>query len=186
MVDKLKLSEGTPVLKTKRITLRKFKINDAENVHKNWAASEEVAKYTLWKPVSNFNDTVAYVSYWIRCYENPKHMHWAIVLNDIDEVIGSISVSDINAYKRTCNIGYTVGKEFWNKGIATETLKMVLHYLTNYIGFKIIYGFYDVRNTASGRVMEKANMKFIKRKSKYFFSSKSFKIECNVYCYEDE
>lgn len=186
MTNELKLSEGTQVLKDSRITLRKFKITDASDVHKNWAADEDVAKYTLWRPVSSYNDTVAYVGYWVRCYENPKYMHWAIVLNETDEVIGSISISEVNSYKGTCNIGYTVGKKFWNKGIATEALKMVLHYLTKYIGFKKIYGFYDVRNTASGRVMEKANMKFIKRKNKYFFSSKSFKIECNIYCYEDE
>lgn len=186
MEKKLELSAGTKVMHSSRLTLRKFNIDDAMDVHKNWAADEEVAKYTLWKPVSNFNDTFEYVHFWEMNYKKQKCFHWAIVLNETDSVIGSISISEINTYARSCNVGYTLGKEFWNRGIATEALKMVLDYLANFVGFKKIYGFYDVRNAASGRVMEKANMKFIKRKSKYFFGFKAFKIDCNIYCYEND
>lgn len=186
MNGKLKLSEGTKVINSSRLTLRKFNIDDAMDVHKNWATDEEVAKYTLWKPVSSLNDTIEYVHFWETNYKNPKCFHWAIVLNEIDSVIGSISASEINVCNSSCNIGYTLGKEFWNKGIATEALTMVLNYLTDFVGFKKVYGFYDVRNAASGRVMEKANMKFIKRKSKYFFSFKAFKVDCNIYCYDND
>ena len=40
--------QGTQKIKTKRLSLRKFKITDAEDMFNNWANDSEVTKYLSW------------------------------------------------------------------------------------------------------------------------------------------
>ena len=42
----------------------------------------------------------------------------------------------------------------------TEALKCAMDFLINEVGFHMVYAFHDVKNPASGRVMEKAGMKY--------------------------
>ena len=52
-------------------------------------------------------------------------------------------------------VGYWVGKPFWNKGICTEALKLMLDYCINEKHFENIWADHFTGNPASGRVMEK-------------------------------
>ena len=40
---------GTREIATERLTLRRFEIEDAENMFYNWANDPEVTKYITWK-----------------------------------------------------------------------------------------------------------------------------------------
>ena len=51
--------------------------------------------------------------------------------------------------------GYWVGKPYWNKGICTEALKLMLDYCINEKHFENIWADHFTGNPASGRVMEK-------------------------------
>ncbi|MGC8608303.1 MAG: GNAT family N-acetyltransferase [Thermoplasmata archaeon] len=51
---------------------------------------------------------------------------------------GIIGLSDINMYDRKAHVGYWIGKEFRNHGIATEALRTVIEYCKN-MGLKRIY-----------------------------------------------
>lgn len=174
---------GTVTLSTERLTLRRFRINDAEEMYRNWAADKEVAKYTLWNVNLSSSETREYLIDWVSRYDNDEYYHWGIVLNENEELIGSISISSINNLLKTCNVGYTLSKKVWNMGIATEALKRVLEYMVNDIGMERIFAYHDINNTASGRVMQKCGMKFVKRKKKFFLNSKHCIVECDYYCY---
>ena len=50
-------------------------------------------------------------------------------------------------------------QKFWNKCYATESLKRVIEYLFEEIGFEVIYANHMSNNPGSGRVMEKSGMK---------------------------
>ncbi|HPE95669.1 MAG TPA: GNAT family N-acetyltransferase, partial [Bacillota bacterium] len=47
--------KGTQVIKTTRLTLRRFTENDAEAMYANWASDPEVTKYLRWKAHPNVN-----------------------------------------------------------------------------------------------------------------------------------
>lgn len=174
---------GTKKLSTKRLNLRKFQLDDAVQVHKNWATDEEVAKYTLWKTTKSLNETALHLNEWVKRYKSDNYYHWAIIYKETDELIGSISISSINDCLKCCNVGYTISKNYWNKGIATECLNEVLDYMILVIGMKRIYAYHDVENVASGKVMRKCGMKFVKRRRKIFFNSVKHIVDCDFYCY---
>lgn len=75
-------------------------------------------------------------------------------------MIGSISAFKINEVIFSCEIGYCISSNYWNKGITTEALKAIINYLFKEVGFNRIVAMHDPDNPASGKVMIKSNMKY--------------------------
>ena len=68
-------------------------------------------------------------------------------------VIGLIAQTDI--YKKTAEIGYWVGEPFWNKGIASNAVKLITDYGLNQLDFiRIHTGIFEY-NIGSMRVLLK-------------------------------
>lgn len=84
---------------------------------------------------------------------------YAIVLKNTGQLIGSIGLSIIEEHQRA-EMGYWIGKPYWNKGCATEAAGLVLHFGFHNLGLNRINASHLVRNPGSGRVMEKNGMKF--------------------------
>nr|WP_312576046.1 GNAT family N-acetyltransferase [Sedimentibacter sp.] len=177
---------GTQNIETKRFLLRKFNKNDISDIYNNWTSDIEAAKYNAWKVHDSENVTRGYLAEWINLYQKSNYYHWAIADKTTDEVIGSISVSNIKDRKRYCEVGYTVARKHWNQGIATEVLIELINYLTNTVGFVNVRALHDVRNKASGRVMEKSGMVYIKNKKQFFLNSDNLIMDCCVYEYIKE
>jgi RimJ/RimL family protein N-acetyltransferase len=68
-------------------------------------------------------------------------------------VIGLVGQSDV--YRKTAEIGYWIGEPFWNKGIATQAVKMITYYGLNQLDFVRIHTGVFEHNIASIRVLEK-------------------------------
>ncbi|NLL73904.1 MAG: GNAT family N-acetyltransferase [Clostridiales bacterium] len=154
---------GTNSIETIRLILRRFKEEDTYDMHKNWASDKESLKFLSWGPYSDMGVTKGRIGTWIRQYDDKKVYNWAIYLKSIKEVIGQISVEISSDKEKSCEIGYCIGKEFWGREIVLEALRAVMHYLSSEVGYEKIIARHDVQNTASGRVMQKAGMKFQKR-----------------------
>lgn len=174
---------GTVQMETERFILRKFNITDAHDVYVNWSSDKDSAKYNAWRVHPNIEVTKEYLADWIDSYKKNDYYHWAIADKDTEEVIGSISVSNVKKRKKYCEIGYTIAKKMWNLGIATEVLIRVLSFLTEEAGFETICALHDIRNEASGKVMKKAGMKFVKNKTRIFLNSDNFIMKCSIYEY---
>lgn len=70
--------------------------------------------------------------------------------------IGLVFKQDV--YRRSAEIGYWLGEDFWNRGIATRAVKALTSYIFKQEQFDInrIYAGIFEYNTASARVLEKA------------------------------
>ena len=55
---------GTKLLETNRLILRRFTLEDAAAVYKNWASDEEVTKFLMWKAHHDIAVTEAVVKNW--------------------------------------------------------------------------------------------------------------------------
>ena len=78
------------------------------------------------------------------------------------KVIGDISIVEIHEEDSSCEIGYVLGKVYWGHGFMTEALKAVLDFCFTQAGFQKVRARYASLNPASGRVMEKAGMSYLK------------------------
>jgi ribosomal-protein-alanine N-acetyltransferase len=86
--------------------------------------------------------------------------NWVWNLRENKEVIGSICAINNNEEVKSCGLGYQISKRYRNKGYTTEALIRVLKFLIEEIGYNRIQGGHFSDNPASGRVMEKAGMKY--------------------------
>ena len=56
-------------------------------------------------------------------------------------------------------MGYWVAKPFWNQGICTEALRLLLHHCLCVKHFKEIWADHFIGNPASARVLEKCGFR---------------------------
>ena len=76
------------------------------------------------------------------------------------ELVGVISLTpgrDVNRY--SAEVGYFVDEQYWNRGYATEALRLVGNFAQFRHGFKRLYATVFDYNLASMRVLEKAGFK---------------------------
>ena len=148
--------KGSIDIKTDRLLLRKFRINDAEEIYTTWTSDERVAKYTSWYAHKNIEDTKAYVGYMVSKTKLSDY-NWIIEFDN--KIIGSISVCYSDDYLEIAGIGYVLGYEYWGKGYMTEATKAVIQFLFNDVYYRKIIAGCDSENLGSIKVMEKVGMK---------------------------
>ena len=151
---------GTQTIATERLTLRRFTIEDAENMYYNWASDPEVTKYLTWQPHESLEQTAEILQQWEAGYSKNEFYQWAIELNDIEQPIGSISVVSLNEDVQSAELGYCIGKSWWHQGYTTEAVEAVIRFLMAEVGAGRVWSQHDVANPNSGEVMKKAGMDY--------------------------
>ena len=152
--------KGTQTIETPRLILRRAVREDAEPMFRNWASDPEVTKYLTWPPHENVEVTQNLLERWTTEYEKPDYYQWMIVLKEIGEPIGSISVVRQNDRVEEAEIGYCIGSRWWHRGIVPEALTAVIKYLFEEVGMNRVAARHDPNNPNSGRVMRKCGMEY--------------------------
>ena len=84
---------------------------------------------------------------------------WAVTLRDSGKVIGTIGFMWYSEANSAADLGYSLSKSFWNLGYATEALRAVIRSVFAVLHVNRLEAQHDLRNPASGRVMEKSGMR---------------------------
>ncbi|MBP5650560.1 MAG: GNAT family N-acetyltransferase [Bacteroidales bacterium] len=170
-------------MQTDRILLRPWRESDAEMLFK-YASDPDVGPRAGWPPHQSVEESMEI----IRTVFNSDHI-WAIELKETSEPIehqeqndartdltesqqrkdegqpiGCIGYytygeSNINIGKNDAEAGYWIAKPYWNRGICTEALQLLIDYCFSVKGFSTIWSDFFVDNPASGRVMEKCGFR---------------------------
>ena len=149
-----------PVIHTERLLLRNFKSSDKNDL-KILAGDFEIADTTLNVP-HPYEKGIA--EKWLtklqEDFEDGKGLFFAITLVTDRQLIGTIGLKDINHEHSHAELGYWIGKKYWNRGYATEAAVSVIKYGLTTMNLNRIFAFHYTRNPASGKVLEKAGMKY--------------------------
>ena len=151
---------GAKTLETERLILRPFKLSDAEAMYNNWANDPDVTKYLTWQPHKDVEETRGVISRWIKEAEDPENYQWAIVLKEIGEPIGSISVVALVNERDIVSIGYCIGKKWWHQGITSEAFEAVIRFMFDEVGVNRLEARHNVFNPNSGGVMKKCGLTY--------------------------
>ena len=152
---------GTKTLESDRLVLRKFRIDDADDIFTNYGSDDEVTKYLRWPTYKNVESVRSYLESVVSGYDDLNNYNWAIELNSNGEVIGNISIVDMQANRNQVEIGYVLSRKYWGNGIVVEALKRVINFLIEEVKVNKIIVETDSRNTQSIRVAEKAGMSYV-------------------------
>ena len=152
--------QGTVTLETERLILRRFTVSDADEMYRNWASSEEVAKFLTWEPHANAEETAGLLKLWVSDYEKPDCYNWVLELKSEGIVIGNISVVRICEETKCAVLGWCLGTQWWGRGCMPEAGNAVLRYLFGTVGMNRVCANHDIGNPKSGRVMQKIGMQY--------------------------
>lgn len=172
---------GTQTLEKERFNLRKFTIDDAESMYQNWARDERVTHFLTWPAHSSAQVTASLLETWVSEYEESDTYNWCIEWKEIRELIGSIIVVSINAPIESVEIGYCLSKEYWNKGIMTNTVQTIMGFLFSTVGVNLIEANVASYNQAACVVLVKAGFNYTGMRRQSAMNNNGI---CNVMTYE--
>ncbi len=146
-----------PSIETERLILRGFDIGDGGDVQR-LAGDKSVASTTLRIP-HPYEDGIA--EKWIGTHAEEfaqgKLVNFAITSRKQGHLIGAIGLT-INKEHKNAELGYWIGKPYWNNGYCTEATKAVLRYGFEVLDLNRIHAHHFKRNPASGRVIRAIGM----------------------------
>lgn len=146
---------NTPTLETERLILRKFTEQDIEALF-FILQDKEVNIFLPWHPVESPEEAKRfYEERYASKYAQPQAYAYAICLKENDYPIGYIKAD----MEEPHDFGYALRKEFWHRGITTETGRAVIAQMKR-DGLPYITATHDRNNPRSGSVMKHLGMNY--------------------------
>lgn len=151
----MKALKEFPVIETERLVLSQLQEGDIPFV----------TEYLQDKIFSDLTSNIPYpytrehAEFWMKMsresFENNTGYTFA-VRNKEGNILGAIGLHDREDDK--AELGYWMGKPFWNKGYITEAATALIGFGFQELQLNKIYATYFLQNPASGRIMEKVGM----------------------------
>ena len=144
------------ILQTKRLILRPWNENDAEELYK-YASDPEVGPPAGWPPHTSVDNSREIIRTVLSAPET-----YAVCLKENGKPIGSVGLhrNDLAEKDDEYELGYWIGKPFWGQGLIPEASRELLRYAFEDLGMNRIWcGYYD-GNEKSRRVQEKLGFVF--------------------------
>ncbi|MCQ2468807.1 MAG: GNAT family N-acetyltransferase [Ruminococcus sp.] len=165
-----------PTIETERLILRPLTVDDAEAVFA-WTGDERVAKYMLY----TVNPDVNAAREWLGSLEKLENEYtWGIVRKSDSLLIGASSIR-LHTDDGSWSFGYNIRYDCWNNGYATEATLRMMEYVRRNHNAKHFTAEHAAENAASGRVIEKCGLHYI-RDGEYssFDGTRTFKSKIYV------
>lgn len=150
--------EAFSPITTQRMLIRKLGIGDAEDIYAV-SRNPAVSRFVLWDTHRSLMDSRAMIRGVLRSYRMDEPAPLAMVYRETNRVVGTIGFIWIDREHNSAEIGYSLAQEMWNRGLTTEALRAMIAFGFEKLHLNRIEAQFDVRNVASGRVMEKAGMR---------------------------
>ena len=143
--------QGPPELRTARLLLRPFGLDDVDDVFAyasdpEWSRYLEVPHPYVRRDAEEFLARAIFTS-------TGENLRWAI------EHGGRASgFLNLTAASGSAEVGYGIARTLWGQGLVTEAAGAAIAYGFESLGLERIYAYAVTENEASWRVMEKLGM----------------------------
>jgi RimJ/RimL family protein N-acetyltransferase len=145
------------ILTTPRLTLREFRFTDLPDLH---AIYRDPAVRRYEGPVLDETES----SHRLQAImadqiDHPRlYFNSAITLNPADQLIGWIALHVTNPAIQEYEIGWTLSRQAWGKGYATEAARAAMGFVFEQQMAHRLVAFCHAQNAASERVMQRLGM----------------------------
>ncbi len=144
------------LIETERLLLRSLRKEDVKDILKIYG-DEKTVRFKPMFPLKNEEEAAVYLSDLMKDYEETYSCLYGICLKKApDTLIGCIRAETSAPY----DLGYTVLRELWNQGIATEAGRAVIDRIREESVLPYVTATHDRNNPASRKVMEHLGMQY--------------------------
>ena len=160
------------IVETERLAFRHFTLDDLPQLIEQ-RSDPEVNKFLGGPERQNAEALAVRIRFYMGCYDSHGFGMRRMIWKERGDVIGG---AGLQGREETAEIevGYSVIKSFWGKGIATEAAHGWMDFGFNVQGLERIVGVTDLDNKASQHILKKLGMTYEKTEVHY-------DIECSFY-----
>ena len=142
-----------------RVRLRKWEEEDILDLVKV-ANNHNVARYL--RDSFPYPYRLEHGEYFLSICKNADRSKEVLLAIDVEGVaVGNIGLTiGEDVHRNTAEIGYWLGEPYWNKGIATKAVALMLQIAFEEYKLHRVYATFIETNMASGRVLEKNGFQY--------------------------
>lgn len=145
-----------PIFATKRLVLRRMKIEDANEI--KLLRSDDLVNEFIGRSGSiSLDEAKAFIKLIEKKIGEDDSYYWAITLKDNDSLIGTICLYNISVEKDLAEIGYELMPAFQGKGIMQEAISAIINFSFEQLGLKMLTALSEVGNKKSTTLLLKNN-----------------------------
>ncbi len=122
-----------PVLETPRLVLRETLPGDAADLF-SFLSDPEVQKYDVDTPWQNMAEAKKWIGQYRKWFKERKAIIWGVVLKDERCMVGRMAFMFFEGRYESADVGYTMARPYWRRGIATEAVRAMLQF-----GFEVMH-----------------------------------------------
>lgn len=146
------------IIETDRLILRPLRVDDCDAVFQ-WVSDEDVTRYMVYNTYQSVDQVVD----WLTFLQQPdSEYHFGFVRKADNLLIGSGSIGPDIRRDGFWAFGYNFRKDCWGCGYATEATKAMMNFAFEMFGINKFSSSHVEQNKASGHVMEKCGLQFVK------------------------
>ena len=144
----------SPEIEGKRIVLRKLKLSHANDMYQN-IRNKAIARWTTIPQPYPADGAVKHIRQQQRLWRERKSFAFAVILKETGKLIGGIGLIRVDFKHQCAELGYWLAKRYWNRGLMTEAIPLILQFGFKELKLYRIYAMKYQANVASARVLEK-------------------------------
>jgi len=137
-------------IKTKRLILRPIVLSDLETIQ-DYSLDDE------WNRILDFHTKESVREFVEKAVNSDWEDNSRFMISYNKNIIGSVGLY-INQKEKHAEIGYSLSKKYWGKGIIPEAVNEIFIYGFSELGLDKIFAQTDLMNLPSQSVMKKMNM----------------------------
>jgi [ribosomal protein S5]-alanine N-acetyltransferase len=146
--------ERLPTIDANRICLRWISEADTDAFYAVYS-NPEVMRYWSTPPLADREAAASVIKKIQEDWKRHIILKWGIALRPDDQLIGSLTLFNLDFNHRRAEIGYALGREHWGHGYMNEALMTLLKYAFESLNLHRIEADVDPRNAASISTLEK-------------------------------
>jgi [ribosomal protein S5]-alanine N-acetyltransferase len=146
--------EQLPTIDTDRLSLRWISAADTDAFYAIYS-NPEVMRYWSTPPLADREVAANLIKEIHESWKRRAILKWGIALRTNDQLIGSITLFNLEFTHRRAEIGYALGREYWGRGYMNEALMAVLKFAFDVLDLHRIEADIDPRNAASIKTVER-------------------------------
>lgn len=157
------MKQGTIVLHGQRVTLRRYAEGDGTTLHEKLGCDPDMMRFTGWNPYFSPESAERLVAETIEGYAaGSDEYSWVIEVDGTP--VGILGGYDFDATANSIEIGYSVFKEHWGHGYASEALALACDHLLKTESLSRLIAWSAADNIGSTTVLTRVG--FVQTKTK--------------------
>jgi [ribosomal protein S5]-alanine N-acetyltransferase len=141
---------------TTRLVARRAARDAAQEVFAAYAQDPDVARYMIWRPHRDVDETIAFLERCERAWQDGTAFPWTLWMKDDGSLAGMIETRLAGS---SVDIGYVLRRALWRRGLMTEAVRFVVKWALSQPDVYRVWATCDVENVASARLLESVGMR---------------------------